>query len=142
MDKKSWEEIEEKKKYLNGYRKAKNRERRILEQIQQLRLDTMTPSVKQSDMPNRSGGDSDLSDYIERKEELLEELESDRLEAVRQYQEIYRSIKRMKDDDEREVLTQYYLLMEKWEDIPKKIGYSRSGMFNIFDRALKNFQIL
>ncbi len=142
MKREDWEEIEAKKEYLNGYREAKNRERRILEQIQQLRLNTMMQSLKYSDMPTGSSGDRDLSDYEVKKEELLEELEADRLEAVQEYQKIYRDIKRMKNDDEREVLTQYYLLMKKWEDIPKEIGYSRSRTFDIYDRALRNFQIL
>lgn len=141
MKREDWEEIEAKKEYLNGYREAKNCERRILEQIQQLRLNTMMQSLKYSDMPTGSSGDRDLSDYEVKKEELLEELEADRLEAVRQYQKIYRSVKQMKDDDEREVLTQYYLLMEKWENIPKKIGVSRATIFRIYESALKNFVI-
>ena len=142
MDREEWEEIEEKKEYLKGYRKAKQRERMLLEQIQQLRLDTMMPSINNDGMPHGSGGESDLSDYIEKYEELKEELEKERLAAVREYRKIYRNLRQMKDDDEREVLTRYYLMREKWDEITKKIGYSRSRMFDIYDRALRNFQIL
>lgn len=142
MDREEWEEIEEKKEYLKGYRKAKQREQMLLEQIQQLRLDTMMPSINNDGMPHGSGGDNDLSDYLEKKEELEEELKKERLEAVQTYQRIHRSLKRMEDSDEREVLTRYYLMREKWEEIAKKIGYSRSRMFDIYDRALRNFQIL
>lgn len=142
MDREEWEEIEEKKEYLKGYRKAKQREQMLLEQIQQLRLDTMMPSINNDGMPHGSGGDSDLSDYIEKYEELKEELEKERLAAVREYRKIYRNLRQMKDDDEREVLTRYYLMREKWDEITKKIGYSRSRMFDIYDRALRNFQIL
>lgn len=142
MDREEWEEIEEKKEYLKGYRKAKQREQMLLEQIQQLRLDTMMPSINNDGMPHGSGGDNDLSDYIEKYEELKEKLEKERLEAVQTYQRIHRSLKRMEDSDEREVLTRYYLMREKWEEIAKKIGYSRSRMFDIYDRALRNFQIL
>lgn len=142
MDREEWEEIEEKKEYLKGYRKAKQRERMLLEQIQQLRLDTMMPSINNDGMPHGSGGDNDLSDYLEKKEELEEELKKEQLAAVQIYQRIHRSLKQMEDSDEREVLTRYYLIGEKWEDIPKKIGYSRSRTFDIYDRALRNFQIL
>ena len=142
MDREEWEEIEEKKEYLKGYRKAKQREQMLLEQIQQLRLDTMMPSINNDGMPHGSSGESDLSDYIEKYEELKEKLEKERLEAVQTYQRIHRSLKRMEDSDEREVLTRYYLMREKWEEIAKKIGYSRSRMFDIYDRALRNFQIL
>lgn len=142
MDREEWEEIEEKKEYLKGYRKAKQRERMLLEQIQQLRLDTMMPSINNDGMPHGSGGESDLSDYIEKYEELKAELEKERLEAVQTYKRIHRSLKRMEDSDEREVLTRYYLMREKWDEIAKKIGYSRSRTFDIYDRALRNFQIL
>jgi len=142
MDREEWEEIEEKKEYLKGYRKAKQREQMLLEQIQQLRLDTMMPSINNDGMPHGSSGESDLSDYIEKYEELKEKLKKERLEAVQTYQRIHRSLKRMEDSDEREVLTRYYLMREKWYEIAKKIGYSRSRTFDIYDRALRNFQIL
>lgn len=142
MDREEWEEIEEKKEYLKGYRKAKQREQMLLEQIQQLRLDTMMPSINNDGMPHGSGGDNDLSDYLEKKEELEEELKKEQLAAVQTYQRIHRSLKQMEDSDEREVLTRYYLMKEKWEEIAKKIGYSRSRTFDIYDRALRNFQIL
>lgn len=141
MDREEWEEIEEKKEYLKGYRKAKQREQMLLEQIQQLRLDTMMPSINNDGMPHGSGGNNDLSDYLEKKEELEEELKKERLEAVKKYQKIYRELKQMKDDDEREALTRYYLMRERWDDIPKKMRISRTKFYNVYDGALKNFQI-
>ena len=39
-----WEEIEQKKEYLEGYINSKNGEAPIKDQIQQLRLDTMFPA--------------------------------------------------------------------------------------------------
>ncbi|WP_251393054.1 hypothetical protein [Mediterraneibacter agrestimuris] len=142
MDRQQWEEMEKKKEYLNGYKAAKRREELILEQIQKLRSDAMMPSVNNDDMPHGNGGKSDLSDYIEKREELMVELQEERLAAVREYKKIYRSVKQIKDDEEREVLTRYYLMREKWDDIPQKIGYSRSKMFKVYECALKNFQIL
>ncbi len=142
MDRQQWEEMEKKKEYLNGYKAAKRREELILEQIQKLRSDAMIPSVTNDDMPHGNGGGRDLSDYIEKREELLGELQGERLAAVREYEKIYRSVKQIKDTGEREVLTRYYLMREKWDDVPKKMGVSRSTIFRMYERAVKNFQIL
>ena len=142
MEKTQWEEIEAKKEYLNGYRRARRREQVILEQIQKIRLDAMMPAVSNDGMPKGKGGEHDLSDYIERREALFDELKKDKLEAIREYQKIYKDIKAMKDDEEREALTRYYLMREKWDDIPNKMRVSRTKFYNIYDAALKNFQIL
>lgn len=142
MEKTQWEEIEAKKEYLNGYRRARRREQVILEQIQKIRLDAMMPVVSNDGMPKGKGGEHDLSDYIERREALFDELKKDKLEAIREYQKIYKDIKAMKDDEEREALTRYYLMREKWDDIPSKMRVSRTKFYNIYDAALKNFQIL
>ena len=47
----TWELNEKKKEYLNGYKYAKRREKRIREQIQQLRLDAMFPCLQGDGMP-------------------------------------------------------------------------------------------
>lgn len=46
-----WEEIEQKKEYLEGYINSKNREALIKDQIQQLRLDTMFPALQGDGIP-------------------------------------------------------------------------------------------
>lgn len=136
----TWEENELKKEYLNGYKYAKMRERRILEQIQQLRLDTMFPRLQGDGMP-RGSSQSDLSDYMERYDELMEELEQERLEAVAQYTNIHRAIGRMKNEEEKEILERKYLIRRTWEVIAEETGYSRNTVFRIHGRALKNFEI-
>lgn len=141
MEKAQWEEIEAKKEYLNGYRRAKRREQMILEQVQKIRLDAMIPAVSNDGMPKGKGGEHDLSDYIERREELFDELKKDKLEAVREYQKIYKDIKAMKDDEEREALTRYYLMRERWDDIPRKMGIGRTTFYRIYDNALNHFEI-
>ena len=42
----AWELNELKKRYLNGYKDAEKREKRVMEEIQQLRLDTMFQSLQ------------------------------------------------------------------------------------------------
>ncbi|WP_333813952.1 DUF1492 domain-containing protein [Muricomes intestini] len=132
------QENQKKKDYLNGYGNAKNREKRIQEQIRKLRLDKMCPSVKYDDMPH--GTDiGDLSDYMVQFEKLMDELTKERLKAVTQYTEIYRQIKRVEDDRERDILVYRYLQRKKWEDICVLMELSWRHVHRIHGDALKNF---
>ena len=68
------EENERKKEYLRSYRKALRREEGILDEIQELRMNKMFPSVANDGMP-RGSKQADLSDYIVALDEMIEELE-------------------------------------------------------------------
>lgn len=136
----TWELNEKKKEYLNGYKYAKRREKRILEQIQQLRLDAMFPCLQGDGMP-RGSSQSDLSDYMERYEELMEELKKERLTALEEMQEILHQIGKLKDEDEKEVLERRYILMESWDTIAEKMGIDKSTATRKHGKALKNFEI-
>lgn len=136
----TWELNEKKKEYLNGYRDAKRREKRILEQIQQLRLDTMFPCLQGDGMP-RGSSQSDLSNYMERRDELEEELKKEILNAVTEYENIHKAIKKMKDEEEKEILERKYLMRQTWEKIAKELGYDRRTVIRKHGNALKNFEI-
>lgn len=135
-----WEENEQKKEYLNGYKYARMRAKRVAEQIQQLRLDTMFPCLQGDGMP-RGSNQSDLSDYMERYDELMEELKKEELDAVTQYTDIHKAIKRMRDDEEKEILKRKYLMRQTWETIAERIGCDRSTAIRKHGNALKNFEI-
>ena len=136
----TWELNEKKKEYLNGYRDAKRREKRILEQIQQLRLDTMFPCLQGDGMP-RGSSQSDLSNYMERRDKLEEELKQEMLNAVTEYTEIHKAIRKMKDEEEKEILERKYLMRQTWEKIAKELGYDRRTVIRKHGNALKNFEI-
>lgn len=136
----SWEENEKKKEYLNGYREAKRREKRILEQIQQLRLDKMFPCLQNDDMPH-GHNQSDLSDYAVKMDELIEELGKERLQAVKQYDEIYKTISRLDNENEREVMVRRYINGDKWEEIAVKMNYGYRHIHKIHGSALINIKI-
>ena len=136
----AWEENELKKEYLNGYKYARMRAKRVAEQIQQLRLDTMFPCLQGDGMP-RGSNQSDLSNYIERYDELMEELKKEELDAVAQYTDIHRAIKRMSDDEEKEILERKYLMRKTWEEIAKELGCSRITVIRKHGEALINFEI-
>lgn len=136
----TWELNEKKKEYLNGYKYAKRREKRILEQIQQLRLDAMFPCLQGDGMP-RGSSQSDLSDYMEKYEDLMEELKKERLEAVKEYTEIHRAIKEMKDEEEKEILERKYLMRQTWEEIAEHMECGRTTVIRRHGDALINFEI-
>ena len=136
----TWEENELKKEYLNGYKYARMRAKRVAEQIRQLRLDTMFPCLQGDGMP-RGSNQSDLSDYMERHDELMEELKKEELDAVAQYTDIHRAIRQMQDDEEKEILERKYLMQQTWEKIAEEIGCDRRTAMRKHGNALKNFKI-
>ena len=136
----SWEENEKKKEYLNGYREAKRREKRILEQIQQLRLDKMFPCLQNDDMPH-GHNQSDLSDYAVKLDELMEELKKERLQAVDEYNEIYKTISRLENENEKEVLVRRYINGDKWEEIAVKMNYGYRHIHKIHGSALISIKV-
>lgn len=136
----TWELNQKKKDYLNGYISARRREKRLLEQIQQLRLDTMFPCIQGDGMP-RGSSQSDLSDYMSRYDDLMEELRRERLDAITKYTVIHRAIRKMKDEEEKEILVRKYLMRQTWEEIAEKLECDRSTAFRKHGDALKNFKI-
>ena len=136
----TWELNQKKKDYLNGYIRARQRKKRLLEQIQQLRLDTMFPCLQGDGMP-RGSSQSDLSDYIERRDELEEELKKEMLNAITEYENIHRAIRKMKDEEEKESLERKYLMRQSWEYIAHEMGMSRRSAIYKHGEALENFKI-
>lgn len=136
-----WEEIEQKKEYLEGYINSKNREALIKDQIQQLRLDTMFPTLQGDGIP-RGSSQKDLSDYTAKIESLMEELKKEWVESVIRYERIRKAINKMNDEQEKEALTRYYLLRENNKAIQRKMGVSKAKLYRIYDSALENFEIL
>jgi hypothetical protein len=136
-----WEEIEQKKEYLEGYINSKNREALIKDQIQQLRLDTMFTALQGDGMP-RGSSQKDLSDYTAKIESLTEELKKEWVESVIRYEHIRKAINKMNDEQEKEALTRYYLLRENNKAIQRKMGVSKAKLYRIYDSALENFEIL
>lgn len=136
----TWEENELKKEYLNGYKYARMRAKRVAEQIQQLRLDTMFPCLQGDGMP-RGSNQSDLSDYMERYDELMEELKKEELDAIEQYTNIHIAIEWMEDEEEKEILERKYLMRKTWEAIAKELGMSRRSAIYKHGEALKHFEI-
>ena len=133
-------ENERKKEYLKGYIYSIRKERRLKEQIEELRSQQMFPSVNHDGMP-QGNAHSDLSGYVARLDALISQLEQEQAMAVRQYKEIHDRIYQMQDGAEKEVLIRRYLMGRTWEQIAVEMDYNYRWVLRLHGRALKNFEI-
>jgi len=134
-------EINEKKKeYLNKYHETKKREKRILDEIERLRMDKMYPSLVINDMPHTTGH-NDLSDYMVKVDEQIQKLNEELSKKAGIYEDITRRIGKLKSGDEQDVLFLRYISGMKWEEIAVKMEYSHKHIYKIYGRALNNFEI-
>lgn len=133
-------ENEKKKEFLKRYQKAVRREQDILDEIQRLRADKMFPSVCNDGMP-RGSSQTDLSDYIAEIDAAIEDLKEERLEKIKIYRGIEMRIRRMKNEDEQEVLRLKYIKGMNLEAVAEKMDYSYRTILDIHGKALKNFEI-
>ena len=138
VDKK--EENQKKTAYLKKYKYAILDEKMILEEIQRLRADKMFPSLAMDGMPH-GNGTSDLSEYAARLDEEINKLKVQRLEKVKIYSDISSRIRRVEDDNQRELLMYRYIKCMKWEDITVAMGYTWQHIHRIHSKALDNIDL-
>jgi DNA-directed RNA polymerase specialized sigma subunit len=132
---------EEKKNYLQGYRKCKQKVKRLEEQIAELCLSEMTPSLVVSDMPS-AHNKRDLSDYIVKYDKLYAQLIKAKEDAVDCMAEIQQRIETVPDENEKTVLTLRYLKSYSWEKICVEMAYSWRQVHYIHSSALEHFKII
>lgn len=135
------QENDKKKEYLRQYGCALRAERAIEEEIQQVRLDKMFPALVQDGMPHGSGGNSDLSAFVVKVDELLAELKKQAEKRITLRQGIVRKIEQMDDETEKLVLRLRYIQLLKWEEVAVKMDYDYRYILKVHGRALKNFEI-
>lgn len=134
------EENDRKKRYLWQYQECKRELERLEEELAEIRLDKMCPSVIQDGMPHASGG-GDLSGYAARVDALERKIIKARYKRIQTLTDIRNRINAVKDQSEREVLTYRYIRGMKWEDIAVKMKYQRESVIRIHGKALRNFKI-
>ena len=134
------QENEKKKAYLQSYKKYKQTARRLEEQLKELRLNEMFPSLMMSDMPS-SHNQKDMSDYIVKYDELLSEIIRLRHDAIQRFKEIRQQIELLENENEKTVLTLRYLRNYTWEKICVEMNYSWMQTHRFHARALQNFEI-
>ena len=139
MESNTKKENELKKEYLRSYIPMVKAAKRIEEEIEQLRLDKMFPSMVYDDMPH--GNDQkDLSDYMARLDELEKQLIEARYQRITMYSRIFRDIELQEDETEKAVLVYRYLRGYSWEKVCVKMGYEWAQVHRLHARALNNFR--
>lgn len=133
-------ENDKKKEYLWGYQRAKRQLERLEEELTELRLDKMCPSVIQDGMPHASGG-RDLSGYAARVDALERKILKARYKRIQRFKEIRDRIERLEDENEKDVLVYRYIRGMKWEDIAVRTGYSWKQVHRFHSNALENFKM-
>ena len=135
-------ENEKKKEYLWSYQKHIRRIHRINAEIAELRAMKMYPSMKPDDgMLHGSGGQDDLSGYAAELDEMINTLIEERYQRIKTYQAIVRQIKRMRSENEKDVLFYRYIRGLAWWEIAEKMKYSERWIHKIHGKALAHFEL-
>lgn len=129
-----------KKEYLYQYRKALLKEKAIEDEICQLRLDKVAPSLVQDGMPHGSGG-GDLSGYAAKMDELFRELKDQMEKRIDLRLQISRKIEEISDETESLILRYKYIQGLSFEEISVKLGYTYRHTTRLHGNALKNFKM-
>ena len=129
-----------KKEYLRKYRTHVRRIHRINAEISELRSMKISPSLNNDGMPHGSS-QSDLSGYAAELDSMVQELIDERYCRIKDYQEIVGRIKKLKSENEKDVLFYRYIRGMDWWEIAEKMKFSERQIFRIHGKALANFQI-
>lgn len=96
-----------KKQMLYGYQDAKNKEREIIEELEELRMNQIYRSQVNDGMPHGSGGKGDLSGYAVLIYDKEIELGQAREAAVEIKREIKRACRFLKQNERNIILSKY-----------------------------------
>lgn len=139
-EKKDMTENDMKKEYLRRYRTHVRRIHRINAEISELRSMKLSPSLNNDGMPHGSS-QSDLSGYAAELDSMVQELIDERYCRIKDYQEIVGRIKKLKSENEKDVLFYRYIRGMDWWEIAEKMKFSERQIFRIHGKALANFKI-
>ena len=130
-----------KKEYLRKYRTHVRRIHRINAEIAELRSMKISPSVNNDGMPHGGCGQSDLSGYAAELDSMVQELIDERYYRIKDYQDIVGRIKKLKSENEKDVLFYRYIRGMDWWEIAEKMKFSERQIFRIHGKSLANFKI-
>lgn len=133
-------ENEQKKEYLKGYRSHVRRINRIETELAELRAMRSSMSASNDGMPHGSG-QSDLSGYAAELDHLERSLIKERYERVKTYKDIAVRIKKLKSENEKDVLFYRYIAGLAWWEIAEKMSFSERQIFRIHGKALVHFRL-
>ena len=132
------QENDRKKEYLKSYQKAVKAEQKIKDEIEQLRLDKMCPSVILDDMPH-GHNQTDLSSYAAHIDDLMFDLKCKLEDKIELRRNINMRIQTMRSETEKTILWMRYIKGMKWEQIAVQMKYNYRSVLKIHGRALQHF---
>ena len=129
------------KEYLEYIRSLDIRLRMKESQISRLRADICCIQALDYTKDRISGGSPvDISDKIARLDELIREANDEWDELIAERERANARIRKLESIKQQEVLTRRFIYNEKWEVIAVKMDITWQGTWQLFYRALKNFQ--
>ena len=141
-EQKTMSENDKKKEYLRSYRQHVRRIHRINAEIAELRSMKMDPGMMFNDgMPHGSGGQGDLSGYAADLDEMILKLQHERYLRIKTYQQIVRQIKKLRSENEKDILFYRYITGLDWWEIAEKMSFSERWIYQLHGRALAHFEL-
>ena len=129
------------KEYLEHVRSLDIRLRMKGAQISQLQRDICCIQALDYTKDRISGGSPvDISDKIARLDELIREANDEWDELIAERERANARIRKLESIKQQEVLTRRFIYNEKWEVIAVKMDITWQGTWQLFYRALRNFQ--
>lgn len=135
-------ENDEKKKYLDRYRRARSSAKELENRLAMLQIDAMVPGQRAADaMPHGSGGDRDLSDYVAKYDEYVTSLIRKRQAAQSVMIEVSSAIEALEIEEEKQVLLYRYIYLMRWDEIAEAMHIALRTAFYWHGQALAHFKI-
>lgn len=135
-------ENDEKKKYLDRYRRARSSAKELESRLAMLQIDAMVPGQRAADaMPHGSGGDRDLSDYVAKYDEYVTSLIRKRQAAQSVMIEVSTAIEALEIEEEKQVLLYRYIHLMRWDEIAEAMHIALRTAFYWHGQALAHFKI-
>lgn len=129
------------KEYLEYVRSLDIRLRTEEDRIAQLRRDICSLQALDYAKDKITGGSPvDISDKIARLDELIREANEEWDELIAERERANARIRKLESIKQQEVLTRRFIYNEKWEVIAVKMDITWQGTWQLFYRALRNFQ--
>lgn len=133
-------ENDRKKEYLRGYRVHVRRIGRIESELAELRAMRSSMSMNNDGMPHGSG-QSDLSSYAAELDRLERKLKDERYNRIIEYKDIAGRIKRIKSENEKDVLFYRYIKGMDWWEIAEKMKFSERQIYRFHGKALAHLKL-
>lgn len=135
-------ENNEKKKYLDRYRRARSSAKEIESRLAMLQIDVMVPGQRAADaMPHGGGGDRDLSDYVAKYDEYVTALIRKKQAAQSVMIEVSSAIETLEIEEEKQVLLYRYIHIMRWDEIAEAMHIALRTAFYWHGQALAHFKI-